>query len=452
MEGYSLSEISEWICADKKLFGTVEEIVTDSRKITPNCLFIALEGEFFDGHRFISEALDKGAVAAVAHKKGEEPQEKTLYVGNTERALRALARMRRVKIDPVTVGITGSVGKTTTREMIAAVVRQKYRTLTTRENLNNNVGMPQTLLQLTPEHQAAVIEMGMTALGEIEELATTLLPQVGVITNIGVSHIERLGSRENIRRAKLEIVQGLRDGSPLFLNGDDPLLWGYKNPRLQVLFYGIENKDCQITAKDLIVSTGSTTFTICFQGEKYPACIPCMGPHNVKNALAAFGVGVYLGLEPKEAAAALNQYQVTGWRQKITPFHGFTVVEDCYNAGPESMEAALSTLKGMPCFGRRIAVLADMLELGDLSEQAHRTAGALAGSLGLDAVYAYGEKAKLLVQKAKESGVPDTAWFPDKKALTEHVIASVKKGDILWVKGSHGMALETLVEEVYQRA
>ncbi len=452
MEGYSLSEISEWICADKKIFGAVEEIVTDSRKITPNCLFIALEGEFFDGHKFISEALHKGAAAAVAHKRGEEPQEKTLYVGNTERALRALARMCRIKIDPVTVGITGSVGKTTTREMVAAVVRQKYQTLTTKENLNNNVGMPQTLLQLTPAHQAAVIEMGMTALGEIEELATTLLPRIGVITNIGVSHIERLGSRENIRQAKLEIVQGLREGSPLFLNGDDPMLWGYKNPHLQVIFYGIDNKACQITAKDLVVSTGSTTFTICFQGEKYPARIPCMGQHNVCNALAAFGVGVYLGMEPKEAAAALNQYQVTGWRQKITEFHGFTVVEDCYNAGPESMEAALTTLKGMPCFGRRIAVLADMLELGHLSDQAHRTAGALAGSLGLDAVYAYGEKAKLLVEEAQKSGVPDAVWFPDKKALTEHVIALVKKGDILWVKGSHGMALETLIEELYQRA
>ena len=146
MSGYSLSEISEWVCADKKLFGTVSEIVTDSRKITPGCLFIALEGEFFDGHCFITEALEKGAVAAVAHKKGAEPEEKTLYVGNTERALRALARLHRIKIDPVTVGITGSVGKTTTREMIAAVVRQRYTTLTTKDNLNNNIGMPQTLL------------------------------------------------------------------------------------------------------------------------------------------------------------------------------------------------------------------------------------------------------------------------------------------------------------------
>ncbi len=450
MGGYSLSEISEWICADKKLFGTVEEIVTDSRKITPNCLFVALEGEFFDGHQFIAQALEKGALAAVAHKKGSEPEEKTLYVGNTERALRALARLRRVKIDPVAVGITGSVGKTTTREMIAAVVRQKYRTLTTKENLNNNVGMPQTLLQLTPEHQAAVIEMGMTALGEIEELATTLLPQVGVITNIGVSHMERLGSRENIRQAKLEIVQGLREGSPLLLNGDDPLLWGYKNPHLKVIFYGIDNKDCQITAKDLIVSTGSTTFTICFQGEKYPARIPCMGPHNVRNALAAFGVGICLGLEPKEAAAALNQYQVTGWRQKITEHRGFTVVEDCYNAGPESMEAALTTLKGMPCSGRRIAVLADMLELGYLAEEAHRTIGKLAGALGLDAVYAYGELAKLLVEEARQSGVPETIWFSSKQDLTKKVIASVREGDILWVKGSHGMALETLVEAIYR--
>ena len=452
MNGYSLSEISEWVCADKKLFGTVDQIVTDCRQVTPGSLFVALEGENFDGHQFIGQALEKGAVAVIAHKKGEEPAEKTLYVGNTERALRALARLRRIKIDPVTVGITGSVGKTTTREMIAAVVRQKYRTLTTQENLNNNIGVPQTLLQLTPEHQAAVIEMGMTALGEIEELATTLLPQVGVITNIGVSHMERLGSQQNIRRAKLEIVQGLREGAPLLLNGDDPLLWGYQNPGCHVIFYGIENKNCQITAKDIIVLMGSTTFTICYQGEQYPAHIPCMGPHNVLNALAAFGVGVCLGMEPKEAAAALDKYQVSGWRQKITPFHGFTVVEDCYNAGPESMKAALTTLAGMPCQGRRIAVLADMLELGYLAEQAHRRIGELAGTLHLDAVYAYGPLARLLVEAAKESGVPDTAWFEEKQALTDHVIGGVRKGDILWVKGSHGMALETLVEAVYQQA
>lgn len=297
-----------------------------------------------------------------------------------------------------------------------------------------------------------MIEMGMTGLGEIEELTTTLLPQVGVITNIGVAHMERLGSRENIRKAKLELVQGLRGGAPLLLNGDDPMLWGYKNPDLKVIFYGVENKNCQITAKDLTVLMGSTTFTICYQGEKYPARIPCMGQHNVLNALAAFGVGVSLGMEPKEAASALDKYEVTGWRQKITHHKDFTVVEDCYNAGPESMRAAMNTLAGMPCTGRRIAVLADMLELGHISDDAHREIGALAAQNGIDAVYAYGEQAKHIVAAAKEGGVGDAQHFADKEALTEKVIAEAGKGDIFWVKGSHGMALETLIEEVYKRA
>lgn len=452
MDDFSLSEVCEWICADKKIFGTATQVVTDSRKVTPGCLFVALEGELFDGHRFIADAFEKGAVAAVAQKKGAEPAEKTLYVGNTERALRALARLVRIKMNPIAVGITGSVGKTTTREMVAAVVGQKYNTLTTKENLNNNIGMPQTLLQLTRAHQAAVIEMGMTALGEIEELATTLLPQIGVITNIGVSHMELLGSQDNIRKAKLEIVQGLREGAPLLLNGDDPMLWGYKNPNLKVIFYGISNKDCQITAMDITVLMGSTTFTICYQGEKYLARIPCMGEHNVRNALAAFGVGVSLGMDPKEAAAALEKYQITGWRQKITPFHGFMVVEDCYNAGPESMRAALTTLAGMPCTGRRIAVLADMLELGHLSEEAHEALGNLAAQMKLDAVYTYGNYARLIAQKAKDGGIQDALYFPDKASLTDHVIESVKPGDVLWVKGSHGMALETLVEAIYERA
>lgn len=452
MSGYSLSEISEWICADKKLFGDVTKIVTDSRKAEPGCLFIALEGEVVDGHNYIGGALEKGAIAAVAHKKVDHPDDKILYVGNTERALRTLARLHRIKLDPIAVGITGSVGKTTTRDMIAAVVKQKYNTLVTQGNLNTNVSMPLTLLQLEKEHEAAVIEMGMTGLGEIEELTTTLLPQVGVITNIGVAHMERLGSRENIRKAKLELVQGLRGGAPLLLNGDDPMLWGYKNPDLKVIFYGVENKNCQITAKDLTVLMGSTTFTICYQGEKYPARIPCMGQHNVLNALAAFGVGVSLGMEPKEAASALDKYEVTGWRQKITHHKDFTVVEDCYNAGPESMRAAMNTLAGMPCTGRRIAVLADMLELGHISDDAHREIGALAAQNGIDAVYAYGEQAKHIVAAAKEGGVGDAQHFADKEALTEKVIAEAKKGDIFWVKGSHGMALETLIEEVYKRA
>ena len=450
--GYSLSEISEWICADKKLFGEVTRIVTDSRKAEAGCLFIALEGEVVDGHSYIGRALEQGAVAAIAHKKVEHPDDKILYVGNTERALRTLARLHRVKIDPITVGITGSVGKTTTRDMIAAVVKQKYNTLVTQGNLNTNVSMPLTLLQLEKEHQAAVIEMGMTGLGEIEELSTTLLPKVGVITNIGVAHMERLGSRENIRKAKLELVQGLQGGAPLLLNGDDPMLWGYQNPDVKVIFYGIRNKDCQITAKDIAVLLGSTTFTICWQGEKYPARIPCMGEHNVLNALAAFGVGVSLGMEPKEAAAALERYQVTGWRQKIIHHNGFTVVEDCYNAGPESMRAAIETLAGMPCQGKRIAVLADMLELGHISEAAHREIGELAAKNHIDGVYAYGEMAKCIVEAAKAGGIENAVHFADKQSLTEHVIAQAKQGNIFWVKGSHGMALETLIDEVYKRA
>lgn len=451
MSGYSLSEISEWICADKKLFGQVCSIETDSRKVQEGSLFIALEGEVFDGHQFVKEAFLRGAEAVIAHKKVEDDRGKTLYVGNTERALRAIARLHRIKIDPVTVGITGSVGKTTTREMTAAVLGQKYNTLTTRANLNNNIGMPQTLLELTPEHTAAVIEMGMTGLGEIEELATTLLPQIGVITNIGVAHMQRLGSQENIRKAKLEIVQGLRDGAPLILNGDDPLLKNYENDRLKVIFYGIKNKDAAVTAQDITVLMGSTTFSIQYQGERYPARIPCMGEHNVLNALAAFATGVLLGIAPKDAAAALAGYEVTGWRQNIVPFAGFTVVEDCYNAGPESMRAAIETLSGMPCQGRRILVFADMLELGHLAENAHKMCGRLAGERNINAVWAYGELAKHTVQEAKAAGVADARHFTDKKSLTDFVIGQIRPNDVIWVKGSHGMALETLLEEIYTR-
>ena len=447
---FSLSEISEWISADKKIFGAAQSVVTDSRKITPGSLFVALEGGRFDGHAYLAEALQKGAVAAVAHKRGNFPEEKVLFVGDTERAYRAIARLHRIKEAPRMVGITGSVGKTSTKDMIAAVLASELYTLKTEANLNNQFGVPQTLLGLDG-HQAAVVEMAMTAIGEIEELALTVLPDVGVVTNIGVSHMEKLGSRDNIFKAKMEILSGLREGSPLILNGDSDYLCGYENPHYRVIRYGLSGQNCNLTAEEIEEEGAGTSFVVCCEGRRTPVRIPAVGRHNVLNALAAWAVGECLGISPEHRAEALAACLPSGMRQRMVSWRGSTVVEDCYNAGPESMEAALTTLAGRPAMGKKYAALAAMLELGELSLSAHRMVGRRAAELGLDGVFTTGEMGRVISDAAREAGAENARHFDTKEDMAAFLAGLLAPGDILWVKGSHGMALETMLQTLYAR-
>ena len=447
---FSLSEISEWISADKKIFGTVQSVVTDSRKIVPGCLFVALEGERFDGHAYIGEAFQKGAVAAVARKPGEFPMEKVLLVGDTQRAYRSIARLHRIKESPRMVGITGSVGKTSTKDMVAAVLASELYTLKTEANLNNQFGVPQTLLGLDG-HQAAVVEMAMTALGEIEELSLTVLPDVGIVTNIGVSHMERLGSRENIFKAKMEILSGLREGSPLILNGDSDYLCSYENPNYRVIRYGLSGRNCDLTAEQIEEGADGTSFVICWGTERVPVTIPLIGKHNVLNALAAWAAGECLGISPESRAEALASSSPSGMRQRMVPWRESTVVEDCYNAGPESMEAAMTTLAGRSTPGKKYLALADMLELGELSLPAHRKVGRQAARLGFDGVFTTGEMGRIISDTAAENGLSNTRHFESKEDMAVFLAETLAPGDILWVKGSHGMALETMLKMLYAR-
>ena len=263
MERLSINTIAQWIGADFHGEGEIDTFTNDSRAVTSGCLFVAMEGEVTDGHRYINQALANGAAYAVAHKPGDyHPAERVLYVKNTRQVLLSIASHYRDSFDIQVVGVTGSVGKTTTKEFIWTVLSTKYHTLKNLGNQNTEVGLPQTIFRLERSHQAAVLEMGMCALGEIEELTRVAKPDIGVITNVGVAHLEKLGSRENILKAKTEIVLGMRPGSPLILNGDNDLLGGYQNPAFEIIRYGIHNPACDIRAEGIVQEGTSTRFTI----------------------------------------------------------------------------------------------------------------------------------------------------------------------------------------------
>ncbi len=451
MEKLTIQEIAEALGTRCPAGGEVLSLCTDSRSVTPGCLFVAIQGENFDGHDFIRAALDQGAACALAHHPGDFPMDRVLMVEDTLKAFLALSAWYRTQMPARVVGITGSVGKTTTKEMIAAVLSAKYRTIKTQGNLNNEIGAPKTLLTIQRDTQAAVIEMGMCGFGEIRDLALAAKPEIGVITNIGVSHMEQLGSRENILRAKLELAECLPNRAPLFLCGDNDLLSTVKIPRLSIIFYGIDNQSANICGTIESSTPLSTQFSISWKGKRWQAAIPGAGRHLVLNALAAFGVGVTMGLEPEEAIAALRDYVPAGMRQKVVEHHGVTVVEDCYNASPDSMAAALETLSSFPARGRRIFAASDMLELGAISRRCHRQVGEKAAACGIDLLLAWGEMAEEIVLGAREKGMEQALFFRDKAAFANALAETVQPGDLVWFKGSRGMKLEETVQELYRR-
>ena len=451
MEKLPINTIAQWIGADFHGEGEIDTFTNDSRAVTPGCLFVAMEGEVTDGHKYINQALEKGAAYAVAHKPGDyHPGERVIYVKNTREVLLSIASHYRDSFDLKVVGVTGSVGKTTTKEFIWTVLSAKYHTLKNLGNQNTEVGLPQTIFRLERSHQAAVLEMGMCALGEIEELTRVAKPDIGVITNVGVAHLERLGSRENILKAKTEIVLGMRPGSPLLLNGDNDLLGTYENPDFKIIRYGIHNPACQVRAEGIVQEGTSTRFLIRWGEESIPAVIPTIGEHNVLNALAAYAVGRELDISPQDCAKALSSYQTAGMRQKIVEHQGYTVVEDCYNANPDSMRAALLAFAAYPCKGRKIALLSDMLEIGPNSYEDHKEMGRLCAQLGFDQLWATGRDAKGYAEGASEAGLQEAFFCPDKMELTRSLAPTLREGDLVWVKGSRGMEMEEIFPILYR--
>ena len=445
----------------------VTSVVIDNREVTPGALFVAIRGERLDGHQFVNAAIAAGAAAVMVHEDvvADVP---VIKVEDTEKALLTLARYYRETFDIPLVALTGSVGKTTTKEMIWCVLNAKYNAHKTQGNLNNSIGVPKVLLKMEEEHTAAVIEMGMNHKGEISVLTRTALPNMAVITNIGVSHIENLGSREGILAAKLEILEGLKEGSALILNNDNDMLSKLSesdfNHKYRIRTFGIHS-DADVMATDIVYSDASTRFAAVIKPSKldgldgadgcesqecsFVVVLPTTGEHNVYDALAAISVGAELGIEPQKMADALAGYVPAGMREKMEVVKGITLVEDCYNASPDSVRALSNTLRIKGEGGhRKIAVIADMLELGAYSEEGHRNCGKYLADAGVDLLLTYGQLAKFVADEAKKNGVLRVFEFDSKEELAKHLIPLLKEGDVVAFKGSRGMMLEEVIDLV----
>lgn len=447
MKEISLSEIAAAVNGKITADCTFKGVYTDSRKPVAGGLFIALEGERFDGHDFVESAENDGAAAVMCRKKVDTSLP-VIYVSDTKKALLSLASYYRSLFDIKVVGLTGSVGKTTTKEMTALVMAAEYNTIKTQGNLNNDIGMPLTIFKIDEDTQAAVIEMGMNHSGEISALTTVSRPDVGIITNVGVSHIENLGSRENILKAKLEILEGMKKGSAVILNGDNDLLSQVENEEYNIVFFGIDNVNCTVRAVDIEMSAEDTRCKFIYNNEKYDVYIPVSGIHNVYNALAAFTAGVYTGVEPAKAADAIKDYVPAGMRQKTVKKNGIVFIEDCYNASPDSVKAGINTLVSSGA-KRTVAVLGDMLELGDYSKTAHSECGKYAAEKAVDVLFAYGNESAYTANNA--FGVKQVYHICDEKALADKLADILSDGDAVLFKASRGMKLENVIKLVYEK-
>ena len=446
---------------------TFNNVVIDSRQAAPGSLFVALPGERHDGHEFLADALARGASGAliktgyiqdaafVWNARSQEPpmahagerRPICIAVEDTLAALQRIAAYWRGQYPACQViGVTGSLGKTTTKELVAAVIGRKFRTLKSLGNYNNEIGLPLTLLQLTAEHQRAVLEMSMYALGEIALLAQLAQPRVGVITNVQPIHLERLGSLERIAQAKSELVQALPADGAAILNGDDPLVraMGAISPARQVLYYGLRPEN-DLWA-DHVVGRGLSGIALRFhwQGQTIPAELPLLGAHSVWTALAAAATGLVEGMSWEEIIAALAQPGKPVRLVVARGIQGATLLDDSYNAGPASTVAALDFLASLE--GRRIAVLGDMLELGEGEEDSHRLVGRKAAHT-VDRLITVGPRARWIAEAAQTDGLVAgaVAVTENNQQAIEQLKQWIKRGDILLIKGSRGMKMEEIV-------
>ena len=426
-------------------------VTTDSREVCPGCIFVAFPGETFDGHDFAAKALENGALCVVLNHPVEGvPAEKAVLCPDSYHAMMVMGANYRSQFHPKVVGVTGSVGKTTTKQMCYAAIQGLGNTIKTEGNQNNELGLPRTMFRIGKETEYAVVEMGMSHAGEIERLSKCARPDVGIITCIGVSHIGNLGSQENICKAKLEICAGLPEGAPLVLNGDDPFLRKAQLPEhVRPVWFSLGDEGADVCALSIQQEADGMSFVLEDHEEgTFVVRLPAMGRHNVANALAAYCAATRLGLNARKVIAGLGGFEQTGMRQKVVHSHGVDVIEDCYNANPDSMKAALAMFREYPC-KRRFALLGDMLELGDFSREAHEEVGRQAADSGVNLLVTYGEQARRTAVTAAARGLP-TFHADTYRQAAEVLLERMQPGDALLVKASRGMALEKVLEIFYK--
>ena len=437
--------------------GVITNIVIDSRLVCPGAMFVAIVGESMDGHIFLESAHQEGCkfflVSNESYITDRFKDSTVIKVDNTEIGLGLLGKYYRDKFDIPFVGITGSVGKTTTRDMVYSVLASKFNTIKNEKNYNNQFGVPLTLFRLEPSHQCAVIEMGMCDFGEIEYLAHIVRPKIGIITNIGMSHIEHLGSQEGIFKAKMEITSGFDRASSLIINGDDRFLRAelerYRNSNkdsYKVYSFGMELQNDLCCKSQEIIDHDKTRFTCGFEGQSYDFTIPCLGEHNVKNAMAAILAGHIMGMTMEEISKGLMDFVATENRQDIIKTDRFVLINDVYNASPDSMIAALKVLK-LYKDNRRVAILGDCLEMGQFAEEAHRKVGYQSIDKA-DIIITTGQAARFIGVEAMERGfdLSRVFHFESKDELISALPEVVDDGDVILLKASRGMKFEDIVE------
>lgn len=436
---------------------TVSHVDTDSRNIHPGSLFIPLVGERFDGHAYINSALEGGAAGCFTQRERESYREDRFYVKvkDTQRALRDLAAWYKDRFPIPFVGVTGSVGKTTAKDMIAAVLGVKYKVLKTEGNFNNNIGLPLTLLRLDRTYQMGVLEMGMDKFGEIDYLGDIVRPEVGVITNIGDAHIEKLGSRENIFKAKCELLPHIRkENGLLILNADDELLVTLRgNTPVKTVFCGkCEGAEyrAQVTGGDGVSHIHCHLTTPAMDRE---VKIPALGEHMIYPTLIAAAVGEHFGLTADEIEKGISRFVPTRMRMNLVQRgENITILDDTYNANPQSMRAALEVLSQTDATFR-VAVLGDMFELGELGPELHRGMGECAAALGnIDALLAVGELAWNIYDAAHQAGMEGAIYAKDRAAAKPLLANFIRPGAVILVKASRGMAFEELTRELQRLA
>ena len=424
----------------------VTAITTDSRKIEQDCLFVPIVGERVDAHKFIPDVIKKGALVTLAERELPEADYPYIQISSSLQAVKDIAEFYLKQLNIPVVGITGSVGKTSTKEVIASVLKEKYRTLKTQGNFNNELGLPLTVFRLRDEDQIAVLEMGISDFGEMTRLTRIARPDTCVITNIGTCHLENLGDRDGVLKAKTEIFQTLKENGHIVLNGDDDKLCtveGYNG--IKPVFFGLDkNRDVYA---DEIVSKGlkGMECRIHLGEQSFSVLVPMPGIHMVYNALAAACVGRIYGLTIEEIKAGIESLEAISGRFKMIETDKMLIVDDCYNANPMSMKASLDVLHDGS--GRRVAILGDMGELGENEIALHEEVGAHAATCGIDVCVCVGKLSRYMAEAAEKVGSDMKVYYEkDRESLLEHLEQYVQTGDTVLVKASHFMKFEEVVK------
>lgn len=423
----------------------VAGVTIDSRKVEKDFLFVAINGERFNAHQFIPDTIEKGALCVVSHEDLGDTDYPYILVEATGQALLDIAKLYRDSFDVKVVGITGSVGKTSTKEMIASVLAQKYNVHKTQGNFNNECGLPLTIFEMNEEHQVSVLEMGINHFGEMRKLSTVASPDICVITNIGVAHLEFLKTREGIMQEKTQMFQDMKPGGSVVLNGDDPLLSTIGPVKgSDPIFYGLDQDKNVVYATDVEpLGLKGTSCTIHLPEGSFSCVVPIPGIHMVSNALAGSAVGSKLGLTTEEIKRGIESLPSIPGRNHIIQTDHLILLDDCYNANPVSMKASLDVLN--MGIGRKVAVLGDMGELGPDYAALHRSVGEYAAEIGIDLVCAIGPMSKEIAEGAASDGTK-ALWFETKADFLAQTKDILKDGDNVLIKASHGMEFPEIVE------